>query len=160
MKTLNEYHSLLAGLEESARVYSGLWSAFSYAKHHGLAAFAAYEAAERLKYAEQIAQHLAEHGEKVQYGAIAAPACDYKTPAEAMDAACKTEDEVIKIASATHSAVVQAGERPYFLGELISQLKHDRREVTKVKSALAHASTPEQLISINQDLLQEYSVHA
>lgn len=125
-----------------------------------MAAFAAYEAAERLKYADQVSQHLAEHGEHVQYGALPAPACDYKTPAEAMDAACKMEDEVATVAAATHQAVVQAGERPYFLGELVAKMDCDRKEVAEVKSMLANASTPEQVAALNQSLLQKYSGHA
>lgn len=157
MKTSKEYHALLAKLEEAGRTYKGLWSAFSHAEHHGMATFAAYEAAERMKYAEQIAQHLAEHEEHVQYGAIAAPACDYKTPADAMKAACKVEDELENIAKVTHHAVVQSNERPYFLSELIRKMKHERKEVAGVKSMLAHATTEEQVAALNQSLLEKYS---
>lgn len=160
MKTPKEHHLLLAKLEEAARKYQGMWSAFTHAGHHGLASFAAYEAKERLKYAEQVAQHLAEHGEHVQYGALPAPACDYKTPAAAMDAACKMEDEVATVAAATHQAVVQAGERPYFLGELVSKLDRDRKEVAEVKSLLGKASAPDQIKAINLSLLKKYSGHA
>lgn len=160
MKTSKEYHSLLSALESAARTYQGLWSAFSHAGHHGLAAFAACEAAERQKYAEQIAQHLAEHGEHVVYTAIPAPVCDYKTPADAMEAACKTEDSVAEISTEAHHAVVQAGERPYFIGELISKMEGDRKEVAEVKSMMANASSPEELVALNQSLLQQYSGHA
>lgn len=147
-------------MEGAARAYQGLWAAFSNAGHHGLAAFAAYEAAERRKYAEQVAQHLAEHKEHVQYGALAAPVCDYKTTAAAMEAACKTEDEVAGIAASTGKAVVEAAERPYFLGELVNKLNRDRKEVAEVKSMLNNASTTEQLKILNKSLLQKYSGHA
>lgn len=162
MKTAKNYHGLLAKLEASGRGYQGLWSAFSNSKpaHHGLAAFAAYEAAERQKYATKIAQHLAEHGQHVQFGAIPAPACDYKSPAEAMDAACKMDQDIMDTAIAVHDAVIDAEERPYFLGDLLQGLEHDRKELAEVKSMLANATTPEQMTALNKSLLKKYNTHA
>jgi ferritin len=159
MKTTKEHHALLAKLEEAGRGYQGLWSAFSNSKpaHHGLAAFAAYEAAERQKYATKIAQHLAEHGQHVQFGAIPAPACDYDNPLMAMDAACKMDDETMHAAVVVHDAIIDAGERPYFLGGLIQDLERDRKEVYEVKSMLQAATTPEQMTALNKHLLQKYT---
>ena len=150
---------MLSKLEATGRGYQGLWSAFSNSKpaHHGLAAFAAYEAAERQKYAQQIAQHLAEHGQHVQYGAIPAPTCDFKSPAEAMDVACTMEDETMQAAVAVYDAVIDGGERPYFLGGLIQSMEHDRKELAEVKSMLAGATSPEQMTALNRHLLQKYA---
>ena len=157
MKTTKEHHSLLAVLEAAARTYQGAWSAFSHGKHHGMAAFAAYEATERMEMAEQVAQHMAEHEEHVVYGALAAPACDYKTPADALLALCAADAGIVAVAETVYDAGLASGERPYFLQRMRDDLDYQLTEVKGVKDMLARAGSPAEVEALNKKLLRKYT---
>lgn len=159
IKTSEEYHALMNSLEHGARVWQGVWSAMGSAEHHGMAAFAGYEAHERLEYAEQVAQHLAEQGQQVMFGAIKAPACIYESEMTAMDAVCEADEQIMVAAKAVHSAAVEAGERTFFLDQLMKKMARERAEVAEVKTLLAGVASPEGMDQLNRMMMEKYSGH-
>ena len=159
MKTSEEYHALMNAFEQSARTWQGVWSAMSKAEHHGLAAFAEYEAHERQGYAEQVAQHLAEHEQQVMFGSIKAPVHSYESEMTAMDSVCMADEQIMVAAKAVHAAAVDAGERTFFLDKLMKKMAHERAEVAEVKSLLAGVSTSEEMDMLNRMMMEKYTVH-
>ena len=156
MKTKKEYADLHDALEQESRILKGCWLAFTKAKHHGLGSFALYEAAERDKVAMQVANHMLLHRADLALQALPVVPCDYETPEATVGAMLSSIECSMRAADALHAAMISAGENPYFVKDMISKMRREKKEAEGVMKMLSKAATPESRISMNASLLEKY----
>lgn len=155
MEAENKYNSLHSSLEKAARDMQGVWAAFSAAGHHGLAAFAMYEAKERLGMADQIAQHIVEHDGHVVFSELPQATCDYPGPEEALSAMAKADKVVVEVINEIYQAAVKNNERVFFLQGLLAKMIREQNEVHEVHGMLSGVPT-EDMLEVNRYLLEKY----